>query len=291
MVKLMNEKIALVTDSTCDLPAEIIKNNSIYIIPLKIIYKNCEYSDRVDITPEEIYANFAKEVPHTSMPSISDAISLFNKLHDDGYRKVITIHISSGLSGTAEMVKLASQEFADMEIEVIDSKSLSMGLGFLVYKAARMINTGYTMSTIKAAILNSIEKNEIYYFIPVLDYLRKGGRIGYVSAALGTLIDIKPIISINNEGKYYTFTKNRGKKKSLETLINLIKESTNKSKINLAVMHGAAPEDAEIILEAVRGLPNIQETCTGQISPAMVVHTGPGLVGVVIEYLNGNEEN
>lgn len=279
------EKIALVTDSSSDLPKEILQQYNVHTIPLKIIYKDREYDDGVDITPEEVYERFEQEVPKTSMPSQMDIIKLFDRLKEEGYKKVLSIHLSCNLSGTVDTVRMISKEYEGMEIEVIDSKSVSIGVGMLVYEAARLISQRLPLAEIKEALQKAKERISVYYCIPVLDYLRKGGRIGLVSATLGTLMDLKPIISVNEEGRYYSYAKVRGRKKSLEKLLEIGMDVIKDHKVNISVYHGAAKEEALKIKEQLSKLPNVQEIFFGQISPAMVVHTGPGLVGLAIHKL------
>jgi DegV family protein with EDD domain len=280
-----NDKIALVTDSSSDLPKEIIEKYNIHTIPLKIIYKDREYNDGVDITPEEVYERFADEVPKTSMPSQHDIITLFDKLKAEGYKKILSIHLSCNLSGTVDVVRMVSKQYEDIEIEVIDSKSVSIGVGMLVHEAAKLISQKLPMSEIKDALYKAKDKISVFYCIPVLDYLRKGGRIGLVAATLGTIMDMKPIISVNKDGRYYSHAKVRGRKKSLEKLTEIVMDLIDGQKVNVSVYHGAAREEALKIKAIIEKLPNVQEILFGQIGPAMVVHTGPGLVGIAVQKL------
>lgn len=280
-----DEKIALVADSSVDLPKEILDKYSIYTVPLRIIYNDREYSDGVDITPDEVYDRFAQEVPKTSMPSASDVINLFDSLKEQGYKKILAVHLSCNLSGTVDMIRMVSKNYEDIQIEVFDTKLVSIGTGLVVYQAAKLISQGLGMEEIKARLLEIKEKTKVFFCIPMLDYLRKGGRIGLVAATLGTIMDLKPIISVNQEGKYYSYTKVRGRKKSLEKLVEIVTELIKDNKVIVALYHGAGKEEALEIKESLSKFPNIQELLFGQISPAMVVHTGPGLVGIAVQTL------
>ena len=280
-----SEKIALVTDSSSDLQKEIIEKYNIQTIPLKIIYSDREYNDGVDISPEEVYERFDQEVPKTSMPSQTDIMKVFDRLREEGYKKILSIHLSCNLSGTVDVVKMVSKQYDDLEIEVIDSKSVSIGVGMLVHEAARLISQSKPLAEIKDALNKAKDKINVFYCVSVLDYLRKGGRIGLVAASLGTIMDLKPIISVNDDGRYYTCAKVRGRKKSLEKLVEIAVDLIKDKKVNVSVYHGAAKEEALKIKEYFAGLPNVQEIFFGQISPAMVVHTGPGLVGLAIHEL------
>jgi DegV family protein with EDD domain len=283
------ERIALVTDSSCDLPAEILQQYSIFTLPLKIIYHDREYSDGVDITPDEVYQRFESEIPKTAMTAPADIYQLFNSLKEQGISKVLAIHISSALSGVYELVQMIGREFQDMQIEVVDSKTLSMGLGFMLCEAGRCISQGLHLEEIRDRVLGMKDKVKVFYSIPVLDYLRKGGRIGLVSATIGSILNLKPIISVNEDGRYYSYDKVRGRRQSLERLVEIAADMAQRGKVRIAVMHGAACEEATHVKEVISKLPNIKEVLFGQISPALVVHTGPGLVGIALQLIPDGE--
>lgn len=275
-------KIAIVTDSTSDLDPEMIKELGIEILPLHIVYQDREYLDRVNISPDEVYDNMETEVPTTSLPSPSEISNLFNRLKSENYTHIFTMHISSGLSGTYETVLQVSKEYPEMEIEVVDSKALSMGLGFPVLEAAKeMHRSGDFKKTIQAAKIVSRE-TKLYFVLSTLEYLRRGGRIGYVSGTIGEFLNIKPIITINPEGKYITHAKVRGREQSLKKLYDILVDSTKGEEYNVAIVHGGAEMEAMNLYTKARLLSNIKELQFNQISPVMGVHTGPGLVGIII---------
>lgn len=281
MSEIKEQRIAVVTDSTCDLSEEQIRTYDIKLLPLKVVYNDREYIDRLEIQPEEVYENFEREIPKTSMPSPGEAANLFKKLAQDGFTDVISIHISSGLSGTYQMVKSVAQQMKDViNVQVIDSKALSWGLGCLVLEARRLVKSGLNLEEVVEKVYRLREKTKVIFVVKTLEYLRKGGRIGYVAGTIGEMLNVKPIISINDEGKYYTYQKVRGRKRSLDKLVDIIKEYAEDKKIKLAVMHGGALEEAKSIMDKLQ-LPNIDMQLLGQIGPSMVVHTGPGLIGAI----------
>lgn len=275
-------KIAIVTDSACDLNPDIIQQYGIQVLPLHIIYNDREYRDRVDISPQEVYDHLEEEVPKTSLPSPAEIYELFNRLHDQNFTHVLAIHLSSGLSGTYQTVSTIAEEFKDMVIEVVDSKTLSFGLGFSVLEAAREIQRSFNFEKVKTVAKEVVENMKAYYVVSTLEYLKKGGRIGYVAGTLGELLHIKPIISINSEGKYFTVAKVRGREQSLRKLGSILKEHVCDTISNVAIVHGGAEKEARDLEKAALEHPNIQEVFFGQISPALGVHTGPGLVGVLV---------
>jgi len=275
-------KIAIVTDSTSDLDPEMIQEFGIEVLPLHIVYQDREYLDRVNISPNEVYDNMDIEVPTTSLPSPAEISNLFGRLRDAQVTHVLTIHISSGLSGTYETVSQVAQEYKEMVIEVLDSKSLSMGLGFPVLEAARQLRHSTDFQSVINVAKNVSQQTRLYFVLSTLDYLKRGGRIGYVSGTLGELLNIKPIITVNAEGKYITFAKVRGRDQSLKKLFDILTESTQAGRYNVAIVHGGAEQEARKLWQKARELPNINELLFNQISPVMGVHTGPGLVGIII---------
>jgi len=275
-------KIAIVTDSTSDLAPEMIKEFGIEIIPLHVVYKDREYLDGVNISPDEVYNNMDVEVPTTSLPSPAEISAVFNRLRDAKVTHVLSMHISSGLSATYETVFQVAQEYKDMVIEVIDSKALSMGLGFPVLEAARKLRNSSDFQGVINVAKTVSQHTKLFFVLSTLEYLKRGGRIGYVSGTIGELLNIKPIISVNSEGKYITTAKVRGRDQSLKKLYELLIENIQEGRYNVAIVHGGAEQEARNLWQKARELPNINDLLFNQIGPVMGVHTGPGLVGIII---------
>ncbi|MFZ5942730.1 MAG: DegV family protein [Bacillota bacterium] len=278
------EKIALITDSSCDLPQEIIDKYHIHILPLRIIFKDGDFRDRVDITSEEFYHRLKTEVPTTSMPSVGETWELFEKLKKDGYTHILAILLSDGLSGTFSMVNGLREKVSELglAINVINSKALSLGLGFLVMHAAEGIKNNIPLQTIISKVEGLISETKVFFVLKTLEYLRKGGRIGLVEGTIGDILDIKPIISINDEGIYYSVAKARGRNRSLNRIIEIAKDAVGSRRVYLGVLHGDALEDAQYVLDNLKGDKNlnIAEYFLGQTTASMAVHTGPGLIGI-----------
>ena len=275
-------KIAIVTDSTSDLAPEMIKEFGIEIIPLHVVYKDREYLDGINISPDEVYKNMDIEVPTTSLPSPAEISNVFNRLRDAKVTHVLSMHISSGLSATYETVFQVAQEYKEMVIEVVDSKALSMGLGFPVLEAARRLRNSMDFQDVINVAKTVSQHTKLYFVLSTLEYLKRGGRIGYVSGTIGELLNIKPIISVNAEGKYITTAKVRGRDQSLKKLYDILIENTQEGSYNVAIVHGGAEQEARNLWEKARELANINDLLFNQISPVMGVHSGPGLVGIII---------
>ena len=279
----MSEKIALLTDSTCDLSKQIMDKLSINFLPLKIIFEDGEYKDRINITPGEVYQRMAEEIPSTSMPGPDMVKKKLDYLKSEGFTHVIALHISSGLSSTYNISRMVSKEMEGITVEVIDSKMLSKGLGRLVLYARELIDKGkLNFSEIVQELKEKRDEIDVFFVVKTLKYLKKGGRIGKVKGTIGQLLNIKPIISINEEGEYYTFDKARSKNKSIKSLYEIASEKISKGLCCIDVMHADAEKEAESLLNKFKELKNVKETVLAEISPAMAVHAGPGLLGVCI---------
>lgn len=282
------EKIALLVDSGTDVPAEIMSQYGMYMLPLQIIYKDRTYTDKVDITAEEIYQRLPQEIPSTSLPDGETINEIFDRIKADGYEKVLAVTISSGLSGTYNVVRLMGEQRNDLDIFVLDTKNIGIGAGLQAIRAAELLNEGITWQELKEQLLQEVVRNKVFFNVATLEYLQKGGRIGLVASILGNALKLNPIISCNDEGIYYTVAKSRGRKKSLDKTVELVKQYIgNHKQFRLAVAQGDALAEAkEMKTRLEQEFPQVKEIFFGQISPALVVHTGPGLLGVGVQLLD-----
>ncbi len=277
------EKIALITDSTTGILQPDIDQYGIHVIRLKVIYKEREYIDGIEITPEEVYARLDEELPTTSMPSVQEVMNLYQKLIDEGYTHAIVMPISSGLSGTINSFIIASESYkSQLEFFIFDTKIISMGVGLSVLKVAKMIKEGKSFDYICNQIPILREKTKLFFTVDTLEYLIKGGRIGKISGGIGELLNLKPIVMMNDEGKYTTFTKVRGSKQALNTLIKLALDILDKAKGTAVVMTGTMLKEAEELKNAIIKHPNITFTHIGIITPVVGIHSGPKLLGFAI---------
>lgn len=276
------KKIALITDSTSDLSKEQVAKYNIHMLPLRIIYKDREYIDRETITPDEVYSNMDNEVPSTSLPSMEDIHNLFKKLEKEGYTQAIVVSISSGLSGTYNSINLVSKQYPNIQFCVFDSRALTLGAGAIVLECGEMIASGMSFNEIVEKMPSIRNRIKVYFIVDTLVYLIRGGRIGKVSGTFGQLLNIKPVISINQEGIYYTFAKVKGRKQSISKLVEIAKETLDREKAKIWVMHGGALKEGRAFYEKISKLPNIIETGFGDIGPVLGVHAGAGLLGIVI---------
>ncbi|WP_035294294.1 DegV family protein [Clostridium sp. KNHs214] len=275
-------KIALITDSISDINEKFVDKYNIKVLPLKIIYKDKEYLDRINITPKDVYDRMPEEIPTTSLPSMDEINELYIELEKEGYTHAIAIPVSSNLSGTFNAIKLISYDHPKIKTHVFDSKSISVGEGIMVEQCAKLISNGEPFQRIVDLLPSIKNKVHLYFLLDTLEYLKKGGRIGKVAGTIGQLLNIKPIISIDDEGTYYTVTKARGKKQAITKLLSMVQEILEKCKCKVYVMHGGAEEECRKLMDVISKFSNIISLNTGHISPAAGVHTGPGLLGVML---------
>ncbi len=278
-------KIALIIDSCTDVPKEYIEKYNMYVLPMTINYKDKSYIDGIDITADEVYENLKIEVPKTSLPSGEIIKNTFEKIIDAGYEKIIAVTVSSGLSGTNNIVNIIAKDYQTVETYVVDSKNISLGAGLIAITAGELIEKNYSFEIIKEKLMQVAKNTKIFFCVETLEYLKRGGRIGLVTCAVGTLLELKPIISCNEDGIYYNVTKCIGRKNSIKKTIEMAEKyakSFNSCKI--AIGNGHAYEEATNMAKKIKEeLRNIKYLIESSISPALGVHTGPGLIGVVVQ--------
>ena len=281
----MQNKIQIVTDSTADLSADFIKKNNIIVIPLYVNFPERTYKDGVDIHPKEFYPMLEQSknnLPKTSTPSINDFIDTYKPLIDQGF-EIISIHISSGLSSTASMAEAAARTLKG-KIQVFDSKSISSGIGLQVLSTVEMIKNNLSMDNIMDKLSEIRQRTEIFFSLDTLEYLEKGGRIGKVSALLGSLLKIKPIVRVDN-GTYVPLDKVRNQKQAIykmaEHMLKTIGEELPK---HIAIAHGAAEEAGAYLKKTVEEKLDMKVDFFGETGPVIGVHTGPGVLGIAFIY-------
>lgn len=287
---MSNDKIAILIDSGTDVPPEYIQKYHMFVAPLRVIFSDGEYSDGIDITSAELYHRLPQEIPKTSLPSAESVLTALEQIRAEGYNKVLAVTISSGLSGTYNMMTLLANNIKDLDIYVYDTRNIAIGSGFFAIQAAQYITEGMDWETLKYNLASSTNKSKVFYCLDTLEYLQKGGRIGLVTAVLGTALNLKPIISCNAEGVYYTVAKVRGRQQSLKKLIDLaVKFAGNAQKYNVALISSAPlglQDLASIRDEILQKLPNRNMLVEGELGCGLGVHVGPGLVGVGVQILD-----
>ncbi|MGL4730262.1 MAG: DegV family protein [Clostridium sp.] len=278
------EKIALITDSTSDVRGDIVQKYNVKVLPFRIIIKDKDFRDGIDITPDEVYKFLKTDSPTSSLPAMKDMSILFDQLEKEGYTHVIAVTISSKLSGMNNALRLVSEDYPTIKTEVIDSKSISCAEMIMIKEAGDMIDNGISFDEIVTKLIELRGKIKTFFIIGTLEYLKKGGRIGKVAGVIGELLNIKPIILVDEDGEYVTYDKCRGRKQSINKMLSIGKDILDKVKCDVYIGYGAAKEEAEKYLAEISKHPNIGKVfLNGDISPVSGVHSGPGLLGIAFQ--------
>lgn len=284
MFMIGNERVALVTDSACDLLDEQLAQYDIRIVPLRISTSQGDFRDRLEISAEQLYTILEHEIPKTSLPLPEDVSTMYRQLREEGATRVLHLTISGGLSGTYNMVNVIAGETEGLKVDVFDTRTLSCGLGLLVLEAADCLARGMSVESVIER-LSKVRKHQLGAFvIRTLEFLRKGGRIGLVEGVVGSLLQIKPVIFVNGDGVYATLAKARGFSRALSTMQEEFFRRFQGRKIRVAVVHGNAETDARSLLELFREKLDVITGFISPVSPALAIHTGPGLVGAIVQF-------
>lgn len=281
------KKTVIVSDSTADIPADLVKKYDIRVVPLRLMFGSETYLDGVEISAQEFYKRLVEssQLPTTSQPSPADFVEAYESiLKEFPDCSILSMHISSGMSGTYQSALLATSLMeGDPDITVWDSKSASYGFGLFVVHAANLAAEGVSLEEILSSTEELRSKRRLYFLVDTLEYLQKGGRIGKAAAVLGTLLNIKPILSIDEEGIIYPVDKVRGRKKATARMIELFrKDLAGVTNINVAVGHTADPSSVDDFLEQLSAVFTVKETVYSDIGAVVGTHVGPGTIAAYI---------
>jgi len=270
--------VRVVTDSACDLPQAICDELGIEVVPLTIRFGDKEYVDRVELTTEQFWRELqaSSVLPETAAPSVGAFEETFRRLADDGADGIVCINLSSALSATMQSAQVAAKALEDeIPVHIVDSQSASMGIGNLAIHAARRAREGASADEIVAEVDERRERQTVIATLDTVEYLRKGGRIGSAQAMLGSMLSIKPLISVV-DGAVQAIGKVRTRSKAMQAVLDRIPDEGIEQ---IAVLHSMAPEMDEFIERLQPKLAGA-ELVVGLIGPVIGVHAGPGGIGV-----------
>jgi DegV family protein with EDD domain len=277
--------IQIVTDSSAHLPLEDRQKHQIAVVPLKTIFGTTVYRDEVDLTNEQFYQMLphAKEHPTTSQPSAGEFEQVYKPLLDAG-KEIVSLHLSSKLSGTYASACAAKQELENqfkktLPISIVDTPWVSMALGLLVIVAAQAAEAGQSRDQVVATIQAIIPRLNLIFIVDTLEYLRRGGRIGGARAMVGTLLNVKPMLEIKG-GLVEPLEQPRSRAKAIARLMEILAERSAQRPLHVAVLHADARNDAEEVAQQVRAQYECREFYIAEIGPAIGVHSGPNALGL-----------
>jgi DegV family protein with EDD domain len=278
-------QIRVVADSACDLPNDVVADHQITIVPLTVRFGG---EDGTDLSPEQFWAKCRKTevVPETAAPAPGAFAEVFRRLADDGADGVVCVTLSSKMSATIQSAQAAAREVADrVDVRVIDSLSVSYGMGFPVLEGARMAAAGKTLDEVADAVRSSAGRMRVFATLDTLENLKKGGRIGGAQAFLGSMLSIKPVIEVA-DGSVEQESKQRTRGRALRYLVDKVFHAANSGQIDqLAVMHGDAP-DVDQFVEQLSAVVPRNRIIIGWVGPVIGAHAGPGVMAVAWEALN-----
>jgi DegV family protein with EDD domain len=273
----------IVTDCAADLPPQERQELGIIEAPLYIQFPEGEVNS-ADLTADEFYNRLEAmrpEIPSTAQPSSGLFAEIYHKLSDAA--QVLSIHVSSGLSGTINSARMGAGQIKEKVVSVVDSMTLSGGQRFQVLAAARAAKKGWTLEKILDRLKSIRENTEVIYTLETMEYLARGGRIGRAQALLGSVLKIKPIIKVDKtDGKYSTVGKTRTIPAALEIITDYLHQMYKERELWVSVMHGRFGDGASALSKSLGDRLNIKKLEILRISPVLGVHTGPGIVGAAV---------
>lgn len=274
-------KVAVVTDSTATIPKDLMAQYPLWEVPQVLIFGEEVLEDRVDIQPSEFYERLETDPVHPTTSQVTPASfqKIFGKLLDEGY-DILAVLVSPKLSGTVESANQVKAMYPDAAIEVFNSESVAMGLGWQAVMAARAANDGASLAECREVVEKAKPLTGVVFAVDTLEYLHRGGRIGGGAKFLGTALNFKPILEIR-DGGVESVERVRTRKKSLARVIRLVEERIEgRRPLHLATLHAKAEEDARWLLDVGCAHLNPDEKLYAEVSPVVGTHGGPGVVGL-----------
>ena len=276
--------IKIATDSTCDLPVECYEEHDITVVPINIQFGTETFEDGVTIDRPSFYQRIAKtgKLPSTSQPSAGQFETHYRQMMADGATDILSLHVTARLSGTLQSAELAKGMLeGEVRVHPFDSACGSAGLGFMTLEAARMIDEGQGVAEILARLEVLRERMNIVLTLKDLRFAQMSGRVGRLQSSLASLLNVKPIVVLQ-EGIIDVNEKVRSQRRALERMLDIVAERVGtRQPVNLAVIHAESKEEGQDLLERAKRCFNCQQTFLANLTTSLVVHFGPGTLGVV----------
>jgi DegV family protein with EDD domain len=276
-----SRRVAIVTDSTCDLPKDLVAKFGIQIVPQTLIMGDQTWLDGVDIDPPAFYEllRTSSQFPSTSQPTVAYFQEVFGRVAKEA-GGIVAILVSDELSGTINSACLAAETMPGTAIEIIDSRSVSLGLGYMVLEAARVAATGADLQAVADTARGLVGRIQVHFIVDTLEYLHRGGRIGAAKRLFGTALNLKPILTLL-DGQVSPLTNVRSRRKAIATLLQLVEdELAGAERVHVAVLHIAAREEADRLAEQLAERFEPVEMFFSECGPVVGAHAGPGTLGI-----------
>ncbi|HET7406491.1 MAG TPA: DegV family protein [Mycobacteriales bacterium] len=276
-------RVAVVTDSTAYLPEGIAEKYDVRVIPLQVVIGGRVGAEGLDVHPADVAeALRSRRAPvSTSRPSPEQFARAYADLAAAGYEAAVSVHLSAALSGTVDAARMAAAH-APLPVQVLDSRSTAMGLGFAVLAAAEAADSGADAGTVAGEAAAAAARTDTLFYVDTLEHLRRGGRIGRAAAMLGSALAVKPILHVD-AGEIAPLEKVRTASRGLTRLQELVVDRAGDSLVDVAVHHLAAPARADVLVERIRSaVPRLRHLYVAEVGAAIGAHVGPGLLAVVV---------
>ena len=274
--------IKIVTDSTADVPKELLERYDIQVVPINIQFGTETYQEGIDIDRPTFFRKLDEypTIPTSSQPSPGQLVEVYRPLAEDGH-SIISVHVTSKHSGTYQSALLAKSMMPEAEIEVFDSLSISIGTGYHVLTAARAADEGKSMGEIIQTLEGIRSRTNLYITPSTLKYLQKSGRVGKLAGALGALLNLKPVIKVE-DGVLEAFQNVRTRSKAIDRIVELTAEEVGTTEpVKLGIPHAQVPDEAEELRERLESTFNCDEMIVVDLACSLTVHGGPGIIGLV----------
>ena len=276
--------VAIVTDSTAYLPDELVEGYGIHVVPLYVVLAGRSGREGADVGPEVVARTLAVrgQTVSTSRPTPGDFVAAYRRALDEGADRLVSVHLSSELSGTWDAARLAASQIGEHIVTVVDTRSAAMGAGFAAVAAARAAAAGADAASVARTARETAAATKTLFVVDTLEHLRRGGRIGSAAAVLGSALAVKPVLHVQ-EGRVVPLEKVRTTARALNRLVQRAVEAAGQGPVSIAVHHLAAAEKAQRLADEIRDrLPQLRELHVSELGAAIGAHVGPGAVGIVV---------
>jgi DegV family protein with EDD domain len=276
--------VAVITDSTAYLPDELVEGYGIHVVPLYVVLAGHSGREGRDIAPDDVARAMGArgQSVSTSRPTPGDFLAAYRKALDEGAERLVSIHLSSELSGTVDAARLAASQVGEHIVTVVDTRSAAMGAGFAVLAAARSAAAGVGAAAVARTARETADATRTFFVVDTLEHLRRGGRIGSAAAVLGSALAVKPVLHVQ-DGRVVPLEKVRTSARAMNRLVQRAVEAAGEGPVSVAVHHLAAADRADRLAGELRDrLPQLRELHVSELGPAIGAHVGPGAVGIVV---------
>jgi len=275
-------KVGIVCDSTCDMGPEWLAANDVVMVPLKVLFGETTYLDWIDLSPESFFAKLkdAPELPKTSQPSPADFSEVYEQMAADGYDEIVSIHLTSALSGTHESAVLAAST-SPIPVRVVDTLTVTAATALAIRAALAARTAGGGGAAIEAAARKVIDSDRLLFALDTLEYLVKGGRAGKAQGLAASLLNIKPVLTFNEEGTIEPFKKVKGLKKALAEIAAEVAADSAKGRVRAAFLHSLSPQYVDELIDALDAAgADYEVEGIHEVGAVIGTYAGPGAIGI-----------